>query len=61
MKVWSKGDWRLATVLARHDWPDGQVIYQMAYDPGETTFTFIRSYRWPQPGLRLVHPEPEPG
>lgn len=60
MEVWSRGDWRMATVLARHDWRDGRVIYQMSYDPGETTFVFIRSYRWPQPGLRPYSPSHRP-
>lgn len=56
MEVWSCGAWRIASVLARHDRADGRIVYQMTYDPGEATFTFVRSYQWPQPGLRPYSP-----
>lgn len=40
--------------MARQDWADGRVFYQVSVDlRGDTTVT-IRMYEWPQPGLRAV-------
>ncbi|MEV7512034.1 hypothetical protein AB0O57_29170 [Streptomyces sp. NPDC091201] len=50
--VWSRGDWRYAAVQARHTYPDGSVIYQVAIDCDGSTSVVSRSYPWPQPGLR---------
>lgn len=52
--VWSTGAWRFAPVMARHDWPDGRVVYQVAVDLDGSTSVVSRSYAWPQPGLRLA-------
>ncbi|WP_324787060.1 hypothetical protein [Streptomyces sp. H51] len=60
LQVWSAGKWRWAPVLARQDWADGRVFYQVSVDlTGSTTVT-IRLYEWPQPGLRAA-PQPTPG
>ena len=54
LAVWSRGRWRYAPIMARQDWPDGRVIYQVEVDLlGDTTVT-ARAYQWPQPGLRAV-------
>ncbi|MFI9772225.1 hypothetical protein ACIHJG_35985 [Streptomyces sp. NPDC052415] len=54
LKVWSAGAWRYASVMARQNWSDGSVYYQVEVDlRGDTT---IRTclYRWPQPGLKAA-------
>ncbi|MFM9629794.1 MULTISPECIES: hypothetical protein [Streptomyces] len=54
--VWSAGKWRHAPVVARQDWADGTVRYQVECDlRGDTTVVF-RTYAWPQPGLRAGLP-----
>ncbi|RZU28251.1 hypothetical protein EV284_6417 [Streptomyces sp. BK022] len=53
--VWSAGRWRYAPVLAKQEWPDGTIRYQVEVDLlGDTTIT-VRLYQWPQPGLRMAH------
>ncbi|MET8696886.1 hypothetical protein ABZV65_30600 [Streptomyces bauhiniae] len=54
--VWSAGRWRYAPVRARQEWADGTVRYQVEVDLLGDTTTTIQLYRWPQPGLRRVHP-----
>lgn len=50
--VWSAGRWRYAPVLARQNWADGTVRYQVEADLlGDTTVT-VHAYQWPHPGLR---------
>ncbi|OEJ21071.1 hypothetical protein BGK67_34830 (plasmid) [Streptomyces subrutilus] len=56
LRVWSCGAWRYAAVMARHDYPDGRVIYQVAVDLDGSTTVVPRAYEWPQPALRLAHP-----
>ncbi|MFE7212447.1 hypothetical protein ACFU93_21130 [Streptomyces sp. NPDC057611] len=52
--VLSGGRWRYAPVLARQDWVDGSVYYQVEVDLlGDTSVTG-QMYRWPQPGLRAA-------
>ncbi|MER7688647.1 hypothetical protein [Streptomyces sp. NPDC097610] len=55
LEVWSAGAWRYSPVVARQNWADGTVRYQVEVDLlGDTTVT-IRTYQWPQPGLRVAH------
>ncbi|MFJ1552771.1 hypothetical protein [Streptomyces mirabilis] len=55
LEVWSAGAWRSAPVMARQNWADGSVRYQVEVDlRGDTTVT-IHTYKWPQPGLRKGH------
>ncbi|GAA2666644.1 hypothetical protein GCM10010400_29080 [Streptomyces aculeolatus] len=49
--VFTDGDWRPASVMARHDWPDRTVSLQptirlSAPDLGGRIETFCRTYRW---------------
>jgi hypothetical protein len=54
LRVMSAGKWRYAPVLARQDWPDGTVRYQVEVDLlGDTTVRAL-TYQWPQPGLRVA-------
>ncbi|WP_146046266.1 hypothetical protein [Streptomyces cahuitamycinicus] len=53
--VWSKGRWRWATVMARQDWPDGRIAYQVRVDLDGSTCVRARTYWWPHPGLRVAH------
>lgn len=55
LKVWSAGAWRYAPVMARQDWADGSVRYQVSVDLRGDTLVTARTYRWPQPGLRVAH------
>lgn len=55
LRVWSCGAWRWAGVIARQDWPDGRVAYQVEIDAAGTTSVRTRAYWWPQPGLRVAH------
>ncbi|MFF3327775.1 hypothetical protein [Streptomyces sp. NPDC002889] len=41
--------------MARQDWADGRVVYQVAVDLEGTTKVTARLYAWPQPGLRIAH------
>lgn len=52
LKVWSAGAWRTARVMARQNWADGSVRYQVEVDLRGDTMVTIRTYQWPQPGLR---------
>lgn len=54
LRVWSAGAWRYAPVLARQDWADGAVYYQVSVDLLGDTRVGTRLYRWPQPGLRVA-------
>lgn len=42
------------TVMARQDWADGRVFYQVHVDLLGDTRVSARMYQWPQPGLRAV-------
>ncbi|MEU1592709.1 hypothetical protein ABZ468_07580 [Streptomyces sp. NPDC005708] len=53
--VRSGGAWRFATVLARQDWADGSVYYQVAVDLHGGSLVSARLYRWGQPGLKVAH------
>ncbi|MGW3628021.1 hypothetical protein [Streptomyces sp. NPDC000880] len=55
LEVWSHGKWRYAPVLARQDWSDGSVYYQVSVDLRGDTLVSERMYRWRQPGLRVAH------
>ncbi|MFH9970208.1 hypothetical protein ACH4PR_55150 [Streptomyces mirabilis] len=52
--VWSCGAWRWARVVARQDWPDGRIAYQVEIDAAGTTSVSTRAYWWPQSGLRVA-------
>ncbi|MER5301372.1 hypothetical protein ABT039_18120 [Streptomyces lasiicapitis] len=41
--------------MARQDWPDGSVYYQVEVDFHGRQSVTASLYRWPQPGLRLMH------
>ncbi|MEU1502893.1 hypothetical protein [Streptomyces sp. NPDC005732] len=50
--------------MARQDWADGSVHYQVSVDLHGDLLVVLRLYRWPQPGLRVVpdsDPEPAAG
>ncbi|MEU9925087.1 hypothetical protein AB0H51_28030 [Streptomyces griseoluteus] len=53
--VMSGGRPRRATVIARQDWADGSVYYQVTVDLHGDTTKRILLYRWPQPGLSVAH------
>lgn len=53
--VWSHGAWRWAPVVARQDWPDGRVAYQVEVDLTGSTSVTCRTYWWPHEGLRVAH------
>lgn len=53
--VWSHGHWRRATVTAKQVWADGSVRYQVSVDLRGDTRVRMRTYQWPQPGLRVAH------
>ncbi|GAA5070659.1 hypothetical protein [Streptomyces similanensis] len=55
LRVWSAGRWRYAPVMARQDWPDGTVRYQVEVDLLGDTSVRARTYQWPQLGLRVAH------
>lgn len=55
LKVWSAGAWRLAPVMARQNWADGTVRYQVEVDLRGDTMVTVRTYQWPQPGLRKAY------
>lgn len=55
LRVWSAGRWRYAPVLARQDWADGTVRYQVEVDLRGTTSITSCTYVWPQEGLRVAH------
>jgi len=49
--VFTDDDWRPASVMARHDWPDRTIGLQLtirlpARDLGGRPETFCRTYRW---------------
>ncbi|MFB0617239.1 hypothetical protein [Streptomyces sp. AGS-58] len=52
--VMSAGQWRHASVVARQDWPDGTIRYQVQVDLVGDTTARILTYQWPQPGLRVA-------
>ncbi|MFW6724752.1 hypothetical protein ACHZ98_32340, partial [Streptomyces sp. MAR4 CNY-716] len=56
--VRADGDWRIATVMARHDWPDGRVGVQVtirlpAADLGGMLQTFCRTYLWDRRAMQV--------
>ncbi|WP_125935267.1 hypothetical protein [Streptomyces sp. WAC 06738] len=60
--VRTEGDWRTATVMARHDWPDGKIGLQVtirlpAPDLDGMLQTFCRTYRWDRRTMRLIPSE----
>ncbi|MEN8654361.1 hypothetical protein ABCR94_28135 [Streptomyces sp. 21So2-11] len=55
LSVWSAGKWRPARVMARQNWANGAVYYQVEVDPLGDSQIYIRTYRWPQPGLRAAY------
>ncbi|MFE9993472.1 hypothetical protein [Streptomyces avermitilis] len=55
LEVWSAGRWWQARVMARQDWADGSVYYQVSVDLRGDTSVTTRLCRWPQPGLRVAH------
>ncbi|MFC9534399.1 hypothetical protein ACFT38_28220 [Streptomyces sp. NPDC056975] len=55
LRVWSAGQWRYAPVLARQNWADGSVRYQVEVDLLGDTRVMVCLYQWPQPGLRTAH------
>lgn len=52
--VWLQGRWRYAVVMARQDWAEGGVYYQVSLKMRDGD-RYCRTYRWPQPGLRVAH------
>ncbi|MFK0026053.1 hypothetical protein [Streptomyces sp. NPDC090798] len=50
----SAGRWRHAPVLARQDWPDGTVRYQVEVDLLGDTTVRVLTCQWPQPGLQVA-------
>ncbi|MBK6017723.1 hypothetical protein [Streptomyces sp. MBT53] len=58
LAVWSGGAWRTAPVMARQDWADGRVFYQVEVDLRGDTLVSCRMYQWPQPGLRRAYNAP---
>ncbi|MEV0487287.1 hypothetical protein AB0I69_42645 [Streptomyces sp. NPDC050508] len=61
LAVWSHGKWRNAPVMARQDWADGRVFYQVSVDLRGDMSVVARMYQWPQPGLRVAwYPSSEP-
>ncbi|MFF9212950.1 MULTISPECIES: hypothetical protein [unclassified Streptomyces] len=40
--------------MARQDWPDGRVCYQVHVDLYGDTRVSVRMYQWLQPGLRAA-------
>jgi hypothetical protein len=49
------GEWRHASVLARHDWPDGRVSYQVELrlpDVADGTSAVVRAYWWDPAAMR---------
>ncbi|MEU4932077.1 hypothetical protein AB0G54_37180 [Streptomyces yokosukanensis] len=61
LAVWSAGAWRTAPVMARQDWADGRVFYQVEVDLRGDTLVSCRMYQWPQPGLRVAYDAPRSG
>ncbi|MFE6185535.1 hypothetical protein ACFQ6U_14020 [Streptomyces sp. NPDC056465] len=55
LRVRSAGRWRYAKVVARQDWSDGTVRYQVEVDLDGSTNVTVLTYQWPQPGLRTAH------
>ncbi|MFC9280895.1 hypothetical protein [Streptomyces collinus] len=55
LEVFSAGKWRYAPVMARQNWADGSVRYQVEVDLQGTRSITARTYQWPQPGLRKCH------
>ncbi|MER5757331.1 hypothetical protein [Streptomyces sp. NPDC002088] len=56
LAVWSHGAWRWAPVMARQDWADGRIFYQVSVNLDGTSSVTVRLYQWPQPGLRIAQP-----
>lgn len=54
LRVMSGGKWRHAPVLARQNWADGTVRYQVEGDLLGDRRVRILPYLWPQPGLRVA-------
>lgn len=52
------GEWRPGRAVARQRWA-GFYVYQVEVN-ATLGFTITRTYRWPQPGLRLMD-EPQDG
>lgn len=63
MRIRIDGAWRTATVRARHDYPDGRIVYQVDIrlparpgypdDPGAME-TYSRTYWWDPAAMRPV-------
>ncbi|MER6616342.1 hypothetical protein [Streptomyces xantholiticus] len=49
------GRWRYASVIARHVHDDGRESVQVAVDADGSTTVSVRSYWWPQDGLKAAH------
>ncbi|MFJ4152765.1 hypothetical protein ACIP10_35050 [Streptomyces galbus] len=58
--VRSHGAERYAPILAKQQWPDGTVYYQVEIDPHGDRRVGMRLYRWPQPGLRMARVSQSP-
>lgn len=54
LEVRVAGQWRLATVLARHDYPGGSSAYQVEITLGDTGAASIRTYTWDPRAMRPV-------
>jgi hypothetical protein len=52
--VRSHGAERYAPIIAKQEWADGTVHYQVEIDPHGDRRVGMRLYRWPQPGLRIT-------
>jgi hypothetical protein len=47
------GEWRPGRAIGRQRWADGGYVYQVEVNAGLGA-SIIRTYRWPQPGVRLM-------
>lgn len=55
MQVRVDGEWRHASVLARHDWADGRVSYQCELrlpDRADGTSAVVRGFWWDAAAMR---------
>ncbi len=62
LRVRVAGAWRLAFVLARHDWPDGRGGVQVsirlpASDLGGYVESFCRTYLWDSGAMQVPEQE----
>jgi hypothetical protein len=51
------GEWRFATVRARHTWPDERVAYQVDLQltgPGGIVGSYSRTYWWSESAMRPI-------